>query len=174
MKTLIVLAMHGAPAIDFPMGELNEFMDLHNQLEGSDIPGRASLQRRYSKLEHKMRIWPRTPENDPYYAASQKLGEELMKATGHDVIVGFNEFCSPSVDDALCIAAQRGAGDIIVVTPMTTGGGEHSEKDIPEAIQRAQQQHPNISISYAWPFEPATVAQFLSHHLSRFIDIDNT
>ena len=55
--------------------------------------------------------------------------------------VGFSEFCTPSPDEALDQPAARGAKKAVVITPMTTAGGEHSEVDVPAAIERAQERH---------------------------------
>ncbi len=113
-----------------------------------------------------MRKWPRTAENDPFWDASHKLAKELSRVTGNDVLVGFNEFCSPSIDDTLEQAISSGADEIIVITPMMTPGGEHSEIDIPQSIERARERYPDVSFKYAWPFELKAVASFLAEQLS--------
>ncbi len=165
--TVIVLAMHGAPAKDFPGSELMEFFKLHMAFEyGSDGFPQA-MRHKHDEMDDKIRQWPRNAENDPFWDASHKLAEELNRITGHDVIVGFNEFCSPRIDEALENAVVSGADEITVITPMMTPGGEHSEIDIPEAIERAQERHPTISFRYVWPFELSAVASFLAEQLSQ-------
>ena len=121
---------------------------------------------KHDALQEKICQWPRTAENDPFWAASYKLAEELSRVTGNDVFVGFNEFCSPSIGEALENAVQSGVDEILVITPMMTPGGEHSEIDIPNSIKRAQEHHPSVSFRYAWPFELNAVATFLSEQLS--------
>lgn len=167
-KVIIVLAMHGAPPHDFPPPELMEFYGLHARLEHAAGPERAALERRHADLDAKVRGWPRRADNDSFYAGSQDLAIHLGRATGHDVILGFNEFCAPDLDEALDQAVARGAGSVIVVTPMVTRGGEHSEVDIPAAVRRAQERHPAIPIAYTWPFDTADVAQFLAAQVERF------
>lgn len=169
MKTLILLAMHGAPPNDFPPREAAEFFSLHMRLEHA-APGaeREQLQRRRDELDAKMRAWPRTAQNDPFWAGSQDLAAHLREATGREVIVGFNEFCAPTLDNAFDLAVAQGAERIVVVTPMMTRGGEHSEADIPAAIERARQRHPALTIRYVWPFDPADVAGFLAAQIERF------
>jgi len=167
MKTIIVLAMHGAPPSDFPQQEISELFGLHARLERAAGAERSALERRCAELDAKMREWPRSAQNDPFYAGSQELAAQLNRATGHEVILGFNEFCAPSLDDALDQAIAREAGQVIVITPMVTRGGEHSEADIPAAIQRAQGRHPKTPIVYAWPFEASEVAQFLAAQVAR-------
>jgi sirohydrochlorin cobaltochelatase len=169
MKTVIVLAMHGAPPLDFPEQDLAEFYSLHARLAHGPGAGPAAAERRYFELEEKIRAWPRTPRNDPFYAGSQNLAIELRKASGRKVILGFNEFCGPSLDEALNQAAGQGAEKVIVVTPMVTRGGEHAERDIPDAIERARERHPKEKFVYVWPFPAADVAEFLTAQVGRAI-----
>ena len=168
MKTIIVLAMHGTPPGDFPRQELAEFFKLHSRVEEVKGSNQESPQDRYSFLDNKMRNWPRNEQNDPFHAASQELAAHLREVSGYEVIVGYNEFCSPSLDEALQSAANKRANKIIVATPMMTRGGEHSEKDIPAKIDEFSNLHPEVEIVYAWPFDAVQVARFLSEHISRF------
>lgn len=163
---IIVLAMHGAPPKDFPRREAGELFQLHAQLEHVRGPERAALERRYAELDAKMRAWPRTRENDPFSAGSEDLGAALARASGREVIVGYNEFCAPGLDEVLDQAAAR-AGTVIVVTAMMTRGGEHSEVDIPEAVARARGRHPAVRFEYVWPLEAASVAGFLTEQIHR-------
>jgi len=168
MTTAIVLAMHGAPPNDFPPSEMAEMLGLHGRLEHAAEHERAALERRYAPLEARMRDWPRTAQNDPFYAASQELVAQLARAAGLPVLVGFNEFCAPCLDDALDQAAG-GVERVVVVTPMMTRGGEHAEADIPAALDRARARHPSVEFVYAWPFVPADVARFLADQVERFL-----
>lgn len=161
--------MHGVPPNDFPERETAELFSLNARVGGTAGVERAALERRRLELDVKMRAWPRTAQNDPFYAGSQELGAHLSEATGCEVIVGFNEFCAPSLDDALSHAIARGAEKVIVVTPMMTRGGEHAEVEIPTAVQTAQAQHPEIQITYAWPFRVSEVASFLATQIAPFI-----
>ena len=105
MSIRVVLAMHGAPPNDFPKREMGEFFGLRSRLgHGAD----SEALRRHDELEAKMRQWPRTAQNDPYYTASQALALRLAEATGHDVTVGFNEFCAPTMEEALMAPRNRG------------------------------------------------------------------
>ena len=168
MKSVIMLAMHGAPPKDFPERETAELFGLHARLEHASGPERAGLERRYAELDAKMRAWPRTAQNDPFYVGAHDVADHLGRATGCEVVVGFNEFCAPSLDEALDQAAMQAADRVVVITPMMTRGGEHSEVDIPAAIRRAQERHPGLSIRYVWPFEASDVAAFLAARIQRF------
>jgi sirohydrochlorin cobaltochelatase len=166
---VVVLGMHGSPPLDFPRDELTEFMRFQASLEHGSGPTDNAQKRRGDELEAKMRAWPRTGQNDPFYSGSQELARQLRQESGFEVIVGFNEFCAPTLDEALERAAARKAGKVIVVTPMMTRGGEHSAVDIPEAIRRAQQKFPSQKIIYAWPFPVDDIARFLSSQIARFL-----
>lgn len=165
MKIVIVLAMHGMPPNDFPQKETLDYFMLHSRLENMSGPPPPNMQQQYEQLDNKMRKWLRTQENDPYYYASNELAEVLSKQTNHSVVVGFNEFCSPSLDDAFNEAIKQDPDKVIVITPMMTHGGEHSEKDIPEAIERARKKYHKIEFSYVWPFNISKVAAFLAEQI---------
>lgn len=168
MTTIIVLAMHGAPPNDFPRQEMLEFFGLHTRLEHAPPGEHGALQQRYAALESKMRAWPRTPENDPFFAASEQLAQELSQASGYDVVFGFNEFCAPDLVAALDEAVDRGAEQVVVITPMMTRGGEHATIDIPNLIKDAQERHRQVEMIYAWPFADSDVAAFLAEQIERF------
>lgn len=163
--TVVVLAVHGAPPRDYPAAELREYFSLHIRREME--AGHPPPAERECVLDERVRRWPRTTANDPFWAASREMGRLLEQAAGCPVIVGFNEFCTPSVDEALDAAASRGAARIVVLTPMLTRGGEHAETDIPAAVARARQRYPGIAVTYAWPYDPHGVARFLADHLAQ-------
>ena len=165
--TVIVLAMHGAPPKDYPKTDLIDFFKLHMMHDVGPDGFPIAMHKRHDMLHDKMREWPRTPKNDPFWDASQNLANELSRVTGHDVIIGFNEFCGPSIDEALEKAVSIGTDKVIVVTPMMTPGGEHSAVDIPESIGRAKERHPDVSFHYAWPFDIKSVASFLADQISQ-------
>lgn len=165
MRTVIVLAMHGAPPNDVSPREVIELVGLHHGLEHAPAFVRAWLRSRYRKLDARMRARPRSAQNDPFWAGSQELAEHLQAATGAPVIVGYNEFCAPTLDEALDQAAAQ-ADTVMVITPMMTRGGEHSEIEIPDAVRRAQERHPTVSFKYVWPLEVAAVARFLAEQMA--------
>jgi sirohydrochlorin cobaltochelatase len=166
MKTIIVLAMHGAPPNDFPRREMGEFFGLHARLAGAVGEERETLQRRHDELEARMRAWPRTRENDPFHTASYEIAGLLSQEAGLPVIVGFNEFCAPSLDEALDEAARQAVERVVVTTLMMTRGGSHAERDIPQTVDRSRARHPEIEFEYAWPFDQAKVARFLAQELA--------
>jgi sirohydrochlorin cobaltochelatase len=166
---MILLVAHGVPPNDFPAEERNEFFGLAGRL-GRAAPGeRKALEERRRVLEDRMRNWPRTRENDPFYFASRELAEGLGGAAGLEVRLAFNEFCAPDMDTALEGMAGDGAGRIVVATTMMTRGGEHSETEISKSIEAARRRRPLVEIIYAWPYQTGELAEFLSAHIRHFL-----
>ena len=169
MKKIIVLAVHGAPPLDFPRSEVAKLMSTHSQMEKAVGNKLTELQRQYSELDNKIRRWPRDSSNDPFQVGSQEIAAQLSQATGHQVILGYNEFCAPSLDEALDQAVDQGAEEIIVTTPMMTRGGGHAESEIPSVIKRAQERYPDIQIIYVWPFDTQDIARFIATQIDHYI-----
>jgi sirohydrochlorin cobaltochelatase len=169
LTIIIVLAMHGAPSLDFPREELHEFMTLHGQMHNVPEHVKEKIRPRFEELEIKMRTWPRNEENDPFYAGSIQMAQNLKSESGYEVIIGYNEFCSPSIEEAISLACNKSPDKVIVLTPMMTSGGEHAGKDIPGAIERARKSNPEISIVYAWPFDEKDIAIFLTSQIHLYI-----
>ncbi len=165
---VIVLAMHGTPPKDFPKEERKDLFDLRALIKHLETPDEKVLAR-HDFLDQKMRLWPRTAENDSFHLGSMELGEDLARQSGCRVIVGFNEFCDPDLDKAISEAVRITTGKVVVTTPMMTRGGGHSKGDIPEAIERVQIRHPETEIIYAWPFPVSAIARFLSEQIQAFL-----
>jgi sirohydrochlorin cobaltochelatase len=167
MDSAIVLAMHGAPPRDFAADELNEFYGLHARAEVAAGRLPPAVAERYHALEARIRTWPRTEANDPFWAGSMALAKALQQASGQPVEVGFNEFCSPALGEAMDAAVASGAKRLRVVTPMMTHGGDHAEVDIPRSIAEARLRHPGVAFDYVWPFPLEDIARFLVRQLER-------
>ena len=101
MKSVVVLAMHGAPPKDVPRLQVALSVGLHMWLEHAAGPFRRLIERYHDRLDARIRTWPRTAENAPFHAASQALATRLGQELGLEVIMGYNEFCAPSLDEAL-------------------------------------------------------------------------
>jgi sirohydrochlorin cobaltochelatase len=133
------------------------------------LHGESEMTPREAALDRTIRNWPRTLENDPYFAGLQVLAQRLARRLrGRRLIVAFNEFCAPSVGEAIDTAVRDGALRVDVVTTMFTPGGSHSEREIPELIAAARRSNPGVDIRYAWPFDLDRVADFLARHVDEF------
>jgi len=163
MKTVVVLAMHGSPPLDFPRDELQEYFLLEAREHHASPSGGHSP--RLRELEARMRDHPRTETNDPFWKGSRELAAALEKTCGLPVLLGYNEFCAPDLDETFDRAVSEGAKHVLVVTPMMTRGGGHAERDIPAAVARARSRHPGVRFVYAWPFDTGAVAEFLARKI---------
>lgn len=161
--------MHGMPPSDFPRDLLADWRNLRSALDRLSVPERERAEKRYLELELKVRGWPRTPENDPYHAASYRLERRMKDITGLDVIVGFNEFAKPDMGESFDLAVRAGAERVVVITPMMTRGGSHSERDIPTEIEKAKARHPGLAVDYVWPFDEDKISAFLTQQLEPYL-----
>ncbi len=166
LKTACVLVGHRVPPSDFPKTELLEYFRLHLQAEAGALP--ENLRVRYAQLDERIKRWPRTPENDPYKAGLEQLARGLETGSGLRVFLAFNEFCAPTLEEAVEQAVQQEFQRIIVVPTMLIRGGVHSERDIPTALAQAQTRFPKVKIVYAWPFEDDEVIMFFRKQLLSF------
>jgi len=79
MTTVIVLAMHGAPPKDVSPRQVIELVGLHEGLEHAPAWVRRLLEPRHRRLDARMRAYPRTVRNDPFWAGSQELADSCAR-----------------------------------------------------------------------------------------------
>lgn len=123
---------------------------------------------REAELDKLVREWPRTPDNDAYKLGVDEIAAALApKLGGRKLVAAYNEFCSPSVEDAIAALVRDGYSRISLVSTMFTRGGVHAECEIPGIVAEAKRSHPGVVIEYAWPFDAGFVADFLASQLAR-------
>jgi sirohydrochlorin cobaltochelatase len=155
--SVFLLVGHGAPASDTPRALLQRA----KALEAGRRAEKGPMTDEEWRLDKTIRNWPRTPETDPYKTGMEEIADRLRPRVGR-VIVAYNEFCAPSLEDALMVLSAEGARDITVVTTMLTPGGVHADVEIPETLRAFSEQHPEITVRYAWPFDLDVVAALLA------------
>jgi sirohydrochlorin cobaltochelatase len=165
----VVLIGHGAPATDCPPQLVGELMSLEWRAGGGHgHGGEATLRQRAETLDAQIRDWPRTPKNDPYKAGLERVAAALQARLPKALFaVGYNEFCRPSIPEAVAQVVRQGAARVLVVPTMLTPGGVHSEVDIPRVLAGVQAAHPGVAIEYVWPFDLDRVAALLAEHVRR-------
>ena len=165
-RLAVVLIGHGAPATDCPPQYVGELMSLEWR-QGHGASGHAeALQGRAAELDAAIRDWPRRADNDPYKVGLERVAETLRPLLPTDMLaIGYNEFCRPSIQDALAHVIRQGATRVLVLPSMLTPGGVHAEQDIPRALEEARRIHPSVRIEYLWPFDLARVAALLAAHV---------
>lgn len=160
-----ILVGHGAPPLGCPPDKIARLKALERERVRRALPGMTDEER---ALDHEIRHWPRDAATDPYQAGLLRLADALRAALARDdepLLVAYNEFCSPSLEDAVEQAIARGATVLHVVPTMLVPGGVHSEREIPEALVALRRAHPGVTISYAWPFDLDAVAGLLAARL---------
>lgn len=159
----VVLVGHGGVPRDFPRPRLARLKALESERRAQ----RKEPSPEESALEAEIRGWPRTRETDPYQAGLEQLATHLRALVAPArLVLAYNEFCAPSLDEAVAGLLMDGLGRVVVVPSMLTPGGVHSEIEIPETIAALRRRFPNASIDYAWPFDPHTVATLLAAQVS--------
>ena len=168
MRHALVVAAHGIPATDYPRRRVGLLMAL--EFSGKLAERLGVLRRWRGALEREVRAWPRTPENDPYKSAVDGLCRGLSVRLGWPVFAGYNEFCAPTVDEALDQAVAAGADRVVVLPTMLVRGNEHTEKEIRDAVARASARYPTIDLRYAWPFQEERLIELLADQAGAFLD----
>ena len=165
LKTAVILIGHGGLPSDIPSEIVENFMRLHKVR----IKRGSKITKEEIELDRAIRLWKRTPENDPYKAGLESLASEMENyLDGYHIKTAYNEFCYPDIENAINELAEDNYTKIILVTTMITRGGSHSEKEIPEELNKLQKEHPTIDIQYAWPFCMKSFAEFLGAHAKSF------
>jgi sirohydrochlorin cobaltochelatase len=162
----VVVVGHGQLPSDLPREASAKYLMLKFKHSRS-----AEEENLYRELEELVLNWPRDEKNDPYYISLQRLAEEVARLGGFsEVWFAFNEFCRPTLAEALEEACRSSVDVVAVVTTMTTPGGEHSEEEIPALIEEARREW-RKPVIYAWPFDPGQIARLLvenvNTHLSK-------
>ena len=158
----VILVGHGGLPSDIPSDVVEKFMRLHK----SRVKAGGEASEQEIELDRTIRRWERTSESDPY-----KSGLELLASHMEPLLEGFalktayNEFCYPTIEEAVEELAAENVSKIILVTTMITRGGSHSEREIPEELDGLRNKFKNIDIKYAWPFDMDTFALFLATHV---------
>jgi sirohydrochlorin cobaltochelatase len=161
----VLLVGHGGIPKDYPRELVTKLkaLEARRRAAGTD-PTAEELE-----LDRRIRRWPRTRETDPYQAGFEALSAHLKTVlNGQRFAIAYNEFCAPTVAEALEEMIQGGIATITVVPSMLTPGGSHSEIEIPESLDRLRRRFPHVHIRYAWPFDLPAVAGMLASQLQRF------
>lgn len=163
-KEGVVLVGHGGIPKDCPQELVTRLKRLESQRRVAKLPpSQEELD-----LDRRIRRWPRTSATDPYQSGLVAVAEALRPhLEGALFAVAYNEFCAPTLEEAVDDLVGKGATQITVLTTMFTPGGSHSEVEIPEILERLRPQHPGVQLRYAWPFDLQLIAKTLVEQLRR-------
>ncbi|GJL77872.1 MAG: hypothetical protein NPINA01_08610 [Nitrospinaceae bacterium] len=164
-KRAVVLVGHGGLPSDCPDDLVARLKRLENQRRKQNLPPTEEE----LEIDHKIRQWPRTPESDPYKNGLEAIALQLSARLGPvKLVTAYNEFCAPTLEEAVDGLVQAGKDHISLVSTMFTPGGSHSEIEIPEEVRDLQLKYPEVEIVYAWPFDLRKVAEMLFQHIESF------
>lgn len=164
-QTGVILVGHGGIPKDYPQDLVTKLKRLEAQRRAVESPpSQEELE-----LDTKIRTWPRTAKTDPYQAGLESLANHVRPLLdGAQFALAYNEFCGPTLPEAVEDLIGRGAKHITVVSTMFTPGGSHAEFEIPEELQELRARHPDVTLTYAWPFDLGQVAKMLLDHIQKF------
>ena len=164
-KSAVILVGHGGMPSDIPRETVEKFMSVHKTRVKTGSP----ISAQEVELDNTIRHWKRTPETDPYKSGLETLASRMGPLLGnYTVKTAYNEFCYPSIADAVEELVNENFAKIILVTTMITRGGSHSEREIPEELEALRLRYRDIDIQYAWPFSVDTFALYLATHVRTF------
>jgi sirohydrochlorin cobaltochelatase len=160
----VILVGHGGVPTDCPRQLVTRLKTLEARRR---VSGHAPTSEELA-LEARIRRWPRTSQTDPYQTGLEALAAQLRPLLhGAPLAIAYNEFCTPTLEEAVEAMIATGATSIAVIPSMLTPGGVHSEVEIPETLERLRVRYPHIELRYAWPVDLTLVASMLADHLSR-------
>src|SRR5579875_1335490 len=110
-RKAILLVGKGNPPKDYPKEKFLEYIKLKFNLEKIDEASR----KRFEELDQEIKKWPRNANNDPSYFNIVNLCEELRYALGFVTDFAFENYCSPTLSEAIYDLISRGFYSIIVV-----------------------------------------------------------
>lgn len=164
-KRGVVLVGHGGIPKDCPQDLVTKLKRLEAQRRAAKMPPTEEE----IELDRKIRRWPRTKATDPYQSGLEAVGAVLRPyLNGVLFALAYNEFCAPTLEEAVEDLIGHGATSITVLTTMFTPGGSHSEVEIPEILDHLRPMYPDIELRYAWPFDLQLIAKTLAEQLRRW------
>ena len=164
-KKGVVLVGHGGIPKDCPQDLVTKLKRLEAQRRAAKLPPSQEE----TDLDRTIRRWPRTEATDPYRSGLEAVAAQLRPLLdGILFAVAYNEFCAPTLEEAVEDLIKQGASQITVTTTMFTPGGSHSEVEIPEILAQLRLRYTGIELCYAWPFDLHQIAETLLHQVRRF------
>jgi sirohydrochlorin ferrochelatase len=164
-KRGVVLVGHGGIPKDCPQDLVTRLKRLEAQRRAAKMPPSPEE----VELDAKIRRWPRTPATDPYQTGLEAVAAQVQsRLDGALFAIAYNEFCAPTLEEAVDELVKKGATHVVVTTTMFTPGGSHSEVEIPEILDHLRPQYPEVELRYAWPFDLQQVAHTLAEQIRRF------
>lgn len=160
---VVVLVGRGAPPADLPR---SEYLRLRS-LELDRITEEEPVSAEEEALDQAIRDWPRTEGTDSYRAGLESLARALgRELTGARVVVAYERYCAPTLEQAVGELIDQGVLKITVVPTLLVAGGSRADVSIPDKVARLRAEYPELDLDYAWPFGVERVARMIRDHLA--------
>src|SRR6185436_9481188 len=105
----VLLVGHGGVPRDYPHESVTRLKRLEAQRRTTGGAPTAEE----VELDQRIRRWPRKPETDPYQAGPEALAASLrQRLTPVQLAVAYNEFCSPTIAEAVADLVAAGTDEI--------------------------------------------------------------
>ena len=87
---------------------------------------------------------------DPEWAAPFNVIKQQLQAARPEVQVelAFQDFMTPTLDEAVACAAAQGAKRVLLV-PLFMAQGGHLKQDLPRLVGKIREQHPQLELRVA-------------------------
>ncbi len=166
-KRGVILVGHGGIPKDYPYDQVMKLKRLEAQRRSSGTAPTAEE----AELDRRIRRWPRTGDNDPYQSGLEALAARLKPLLdGSLFCIAYNEYCAPTLEEAVEDLLNQGVRQITVISSMLTPGGFHADIEIPRTIDQLRRAYPDVVFHYAWPFDLDSVAGMLATQVQRFTE----
>ena len=168
IKEGVILVGHGGIPKDCPQDLVMKLKRLEAQRRAAkQPPSDEEIQ-----LDTTIRRWARTKATDPYQSGLEAIAAVLKPYLSEALFtVAYNEFCEPTLEEAVESLIGQGATSITVLTTMFTPGGSHSEIEIPEILEHLREKNSDVELRYVWPFDLQLIAKTLAEQLRRFTTV---
>jgi len=87
---------------------------------------------------------------DPEWAAPFNIIQRQLQAARPDaqVALAFQDFMTPTLEDAVAQAAVQGAKRVVLV-PLFMAQGGHLKQDLPRMVGKIRDRHPQLEVTVA-------------------------
>lgn len=167
MNNVVVLAMPGVLPKDFPPHERHVLYRLRARMKYISVNKHPEDEDRLNELLRKARCWPRTAQNDPLHFSAQELASELSQVTGYRVILGFNQYDTPTLEEALVQAFAREAEKIVLINPLAANGVSLAKSESFISNQRIQNRCLEIQVDFSYSFSADKMVELLEEQLGK-------
>lgn len=141
----VILVGHGAIPKDYPRDLVTKLkaLEANRRVAGGEPTSEET------ELDMHIRRWPRTPETDPYQSGLEALAAHLkVSLNGTRFAIAYNEFCGPTIEEAVEDMIAAGVRVVTVIPSMLTRAAAIRKPKFRRAYEgSAPSTRPSISVT---------------------------